>query len=53
MKLKKGVKCVLLLCMAVFMIACNKKNVVSATIYDEEKPGLINLKKDYPKLTLN
>lgn len=53
MKLIKRIDCVLLLCVAILMIACNKKNVVSAANNDEEKLSLIDLKKDYPKLTLN
>lgn len=53
MKLFKRIDCIILLYLAILMIACNKKNVVSAAKNDEEKPCLIDLKKDYPKLTLN
>lgn len=53
MKIYKTSLALLLLCLAISLIACKKKNAVLAENNHSNAPILIELKKDYPKLTLS
>lgn len=53
MKLYKSINFVLFICLAILIVACNKKNVASASNINKDEPTLIDLKKEYPKLSLS
>jgi hypothetical protein len=53
MKLIKKFDCILVLSLALFCTACSKKSSVSALKVKNDEPTLIDLNKEYPKLSLN
>jgi len=53
MKLYKSINFVLLICLAILIVACNKKNMASASNINKDEPTLIDLTKEYPKLSLS